>query len=190
MRSYFLNEVDGLKSNDGIFMIGSTNHLDRLDPGISVSLRPCVPTLPSRQSKPPNKPQKRPSRFDRKYYFPDPDRPQREAYCRFWQRKLAGSGGDGGGEDGVEFPDELIPAVAGITHGFSFAYMQEAFVAALLAIARRTPRDEEEGEGEEDLCDGWVGVRADGGGDLEGLVLWVEIKKQVAILREGMEEGK
>lgn len=37
VRSYFLNEVDGLKSNDGIFMIGSTNHLDRLDPGISVS---------------------------------------------------------------------------------------------------------------------------------------------------------
>lgn len=37
VRSYFLNEVDGLKSNDGIFMIGSTNHLERLDPGISVS---------------------------------------------------------------------------------------------------------------------------------------------------------
>jgi transitional endoplasmic reticulum ATPase len=37
VRSYFLNEVDGLKSNDGIFMIASTNHLDRLDPGISVS---------------------------------------------------------------------------------------------------------------------------------------------------------
>src|SRR3569833_2669614 len=37
VRSYFLNEVDGLKDNDGIFMIGSTNHLDRLDPGISVS---------------------------------------------------------------------------------------------------------------------------------------------------------
>lgn len=42
VRSYFLNEVDGLKSNDGIFMIGSTNHLERLDPGISVSL-PSTP---------------------------------------------------------------------------------------------------------------------------------------------------
>lgn len=39
VRSYFLNEVDGLKSNDGIFMVGSTNHLDRLDPGIAVSLK-------------------------------------------------------------------------------------------------------------------------------------------------------
>jgi len=26
VRSYFLNEVDGLESNDGILMIGSTNH--------------------------------------------------------------------------------------------------------------------------------------------------------------------
>lgn len=37
VRSYFLNEIDGLKSNDGIFIVGSTNHLDRLDPGIAVS---------------------------------------------------------------------------------------------------------------------------------------------------------
>lgn len=26
VRSYFLNEVDGLESNDGILMVGSTNH--------------------------------------------------------------------------------------------------------------------------------------------------------------------
>lgn len=44
VRSYFLNAVDGIAKNDGIFMVGSTNHLDRLDPGIA----------------------KRPSRFDRK----------------------------------------------------------------------------------------------------------------------------
>lgn len=37
VRSYFLNEVDGLKTNDGIFIVASTNHLDKLDPGISVS---------------------------------------------------------------------------------------------------------------------------------------------------------
>jgi transitional endoplasmic reticulum ATPase len=42
VRSYFLNEVDGLKNNDGIFMIGSTNHLDLLDPGISVRLLPVL----------------------------------------------------------------------------------------------------------------------------------------------------
>ena len=37
VRSYFLNEIDGLRSNDGIFIVGSTNHLERLDPGIAVS---------------------------------------------------------------------------------------------------------------------------------------------------------
>ena len=52
VRSYFLNEVDGLQSNHGILMIGSTNHLEKLDPGIA----------------------KRPSRFDRKYFFNVPNR--------------------------------------------------------------------------------------------------------------------
>ena len=43
-RSFFLNQLDGLQSNDGLFIVGTTNHLDRLDPGLS----------------------SRPSRFDRK----------------------------------------------------------------------------------------------------------------------------
>jgi hypothetical protein len=45
VRSYFLNEVDGLGRNDGIFMVGSTNHLDRLDPGISVSIQGDPPSI-------------------------------------------------------------------------------------------------------------------------------------------------
>ncbi|GAB7338409.1 hypothetical protein MBLNU457_4702t1 [Dothideomycetes sp. NU457] len=121
VRSYFFNEVDGLRSNDGIFMIGSTNHLDQLDPGIS----------------------KRPSRFDRKYLFPDPDREQRRQYAAFWQRKL---------EDNkdIEFPDKLCDAIAGITDGFSFAYMQEAFVASLLAIAGQKGSSGEQAEHSDD----------------------------------------
>lgn len=110
MRSYFLNEVDGLKSNDGILMVGSTNHLDQLDPGIA----------------------KRPSRFDRKYFFPDPDEKQRVAYAKFWQAKLADN-------QDIEFPDAICDGLAEITKGFSFAYMQEAFIAALLALAGREP---------------------------------------------------
>lgn len=43
-RSFFLNQLDGLENNDGLLIIGSTNHFDRLDPGLS----------------------SRPSRFDRK----------------------------------------------------------------------------------------------------------------------------
>lgn len=57
-RSYFFNEVDGLENNDGILMIATTNHLDELDPGLS----------------------KRPSRFDRKYLFPLPDKGERIQY--------------------------------------------------------------------------------------------------------------
>ena len=107
----------------------------------------------------------------------------------------------------VEFPDELCKAIAEITDGFSFAYMQEAFVAALLAIARdgedgfdldefeKLKVDDSDGEGE------WVELgtkdvaTVGGGDDIKNLVLWVEIQKQVAILREGMDsegvsEGK
>ncbi|KAK0617784.1 P-loop containing nucleoside triphosphate hydrolase protein [Bombardia bombarda] len=163
VRSYFLNEVDGLKGNDGIFMIGSTNHLDRLDPGIS----------------------KRPSRFDRKYLFPDPDRDQRIAYCQFWQKKLADN-------KKIEFPDKLCGAIADITNKFSFAYMQEAFVAALLAIARGDTGGESSILGNEEV-DGWVSVSEDDGDSdddddsLKDLLLWEEIQRQVAILREGMD---
>ncbi|KAF2751734.1 P-loop containing nucleoside triphosphate hydrolase protein [Sporormia fimetaria CBS 119925] len=152
VRSYFLNEVDGLRANDGILMVGSTNHLDRLDPGIA----------------------KRPSRFDRKYYFPDPDWEQRRQYAVFWQGKLKGN-------KAIEFPDELCPKIANRTDGFSFAYMQEAFVAALLVIAGR--RNDGDGEG------GDKAQMEDGGDDdLEKLVLWRELKKQIDLLRE--ELGK
>ena len=47
-RSFFLNQLDGLENNDGLLVIGSTNHYDRLDPAIT----------------------KRPSRFDRKLFVP------------------------------------------------------------------------------------------------------------------------
>lgn len=43
-RSFFLNQLDGIRGNDGLLLIATTNHFDRLDPGLS----------------------DRPSRFDRK----------------------------------------------------------------------------------------------------------------------------
>lgn len=174
VRSYFLNEVDGLQNNDGIMMVGSTNHLERLDPGIS----------------------KRPSRFDRKYLFPDPNLEERVEYCEFWRRKLDGN------ED-VEFPSSLCPAIAGITKGFSFAYIQEAFVAALLAIANGDVAEETEGEepaGEDfeitsvDLTSFGdlyrESCKVESGKELEKFVLWREIKKVVKTLREELEAEK
>jgi transitional endoplasmic reticulum ATPase len=171
VRSFFLNEVDGLQANDGILMVGSTNHLDRLDPGIA----------------------KRPSRFDRKFFFPDPNLQQRAKYCKFWQDKLK----KGRNED-VKFPDELCLAIARITDGFSFAYIQEAFVAALVEIAAGKEAVVD-AEVQKDLVamDEWEFVEeeeedrpANAGGDddqrpdLDKYLLWRVIKKQVAILRK------
>jgi len=109
VRSYFLNEVDGLESNDGILILGSTNHLDKLDPAIS----------------------KRPSRFDRKYHFKLPNEEERIAYSEFWRKKLQKS-------RRVEFPEEISPIIAKLTEGFSFAYIKELFVMSLLIIAHGT----------------------------------------------------
>ncbi|OIW29389.1 P-loop containing nucleoside triphosphate hydrolase protein [Coniochaeta ligniaria NRRL 30616] len=106
-RSYFLNEVDGLESNDGILMIGSTNHLGRLDPAIT----------------------KRPSRFDRKYHFRVPNMGERLEYCRYWSRKFTDS-------TTVDFPDEICDPIAAMTEDFSFAYLKELFVTSLLELAR------------------------------------------------------
>jgi hypothetical protein len=171
VRSYFLNEVDGLKSNDGILMVGSTNHLDRLDPGIS----------------------KRPSRFDRKYFFPDPDFAQRVQYAKFWQGKLESN-------DEIDFPDDLCPAMAKITENFSFAYMQEAFIASLLAIAVRKDHGTEphKWSGPDDPIARsntvlqTLSLSDDEPSDpnLEKLILWQEFQKQVRILKEEMDEKK
>jgi transitional endoplasmic reticulum ATPase len=106
-RSYFLNEVDGLDSNDGILMIGSTNHLAELDPAIT----------------------KRPSRFDRKYHFKVPDEKNRLAYCRYWKEKFSDS-------TTIDFPDEICPLIAQMTDGFSFAYLKELFITSLLSLTR------------------------------------------------------
>ena len=177
VRSYFLNEVDGLKSNDGILMVGSTNHLDRLDPGIT----------------------KRPSRFDRKYYFANPNYGERVQYCKFWQGKLSDN-------KDLDFPDKLCDGIAEITDKFSFAYMQEAFVASLLAIAGHGGKDKHEPErnvpcwaGPQDpITIAAMRFRGEqyllGGGsedpDIKHLELWVEMQKQVKILRDEMEEKK
>lgn len=105
--------MDGLESNDGILMIGSTNHLDKLDPAIS----------------------KRPSRFDRKYRFNLPAEAERAAYCRFWAKKFVGN-------DQFEFSEDVNQIIAKLTVGFSFAYLKELFVAVLLTIARGGTGDE------------------------------------------------
>lgn len=133
-------------------MVASTNHLDKLDAGLS----------------------SRPSRFDRKYLFPLPSEAERELYCQYWRTKLKARKID------VEFPKKICPAVAVITDEFSFAYIQEAFVATLLAIALK--RSESIGEDVEKLEGG--GHKGDK--DLNDYELWREMKKTVKALRDDM----
>ncbi|KAG8746429.1 hypothetical protein FRC10_005140 [Ceratobasidium sp. 414] len=125
-RSFFLNEIDGLENNDGLFILGTTNHFERLDPGLS----------------------DRPSRFDRKYTFSAPNRDERIQYAQYWQRKLKNNKDSGCRSASMEwskltkvfarsvtFPDSLVEKVADQTAGFSFAYLKEAFVATLVSLA-------------------------------------------------------
>ncbi|KAF8314781.1 P-loop containing nucleoside triphosphate hydrolase protein [Clavulina sp. PMI_390] len=109
VRSYFLNELDGFEANDGVLLIGTTNHLDRLDPGLS----------------------NRPSRFDRKFEFTDPSLGERTLYCQYWQKKLSSN-------ESIVFPESLVGEIANCTNGFSFAYLKEAFVSALVGLATGT----------------------------------------------------
>ncbi|SLM35966.1 P-loop containing nucleoside triphosphate hydrolase [Lasallia pustulata] len=170
-RSYFLNEVDGLESNDGILMIGSTNYLAKLDPGLA----------------------KRPSRFDRKYYFPLPVMAERVQYCEYWRHKLQSN-------PKVEFPERLSSAIADITDGFSFAYMKEAFVSALLLLVvdrKDSKRNERIQDGGQDGPDELIsrhkpkyGIAGGGDDNLEELILWRTIKRQIRILREELDEAE
>lgn len=143
-RSYFFNEMDGLENNDGLFVVASTNFLDKLDPGLS----------------------KRPSRFDRTYIFQLPNEHERTLYCEFWRRKLSS-------KPDIKFPHKLCPAMAHVTPGFSFAFMQECFVATLLILARDETRLPTEMER----------LRF-GNDDLEDYVLWRVFKQQADMLRK------
>ena len=103
LRSFFLNEVDGVEENNGLLIIGSTNHIERLDTSIT----------------------KRPSRFDRKFHFKTPSEHERRLYCQYWQSKLQSN-------QDIDFTYEVCQAVAAATEGFTFAYLKELFVQTLL----------------------------------------------------------
>jgi len=149
-RSYFFNEMDGLENNDGLFVVASTNFLDRLDPGLS----------------------KRPSRFDRKYIFPIPNEHERTLYCEFWRQKLHN-------KPKINFPQKLCAAMAHITDGFSFAFLQECFVATLLTLAR------EEGV----YVSQFAQMRLRKEDSLDQYALWRVFKEQAESLRKQIENG-
>jgi len=121
-RSFFLNQLDGLENNDGLLVIGSTNHYERLDPAIT----------------------KRPSRFDRKLFvyfhyspctgrsldqslFDNPTHDERVLYVEYWQKKLKHN-------KEIAFPDTLRDEIATLTYDFSFAYLKEALYVPTRAL--------------------------------------------------------
>lgn len=150
-RSYFFNEVDGLENNDGILMLASTNYLDKLDPGLT----------------------KRPSRFDRKYLFPLPNEDERKLYAEYWHEKLKKN-------KKIGFPKSLCPPIAAITEEFSFAYMQEAFVATLLELARRRT----------DIASVAAALTLSDDKDPEEYQFFRLFKEQVKILRKDMDSSQ
>lgn len=65
----------------------------------------------------------RPSRFDRKYHFDLPADAERESYIRAWTVTL---------ENELQLDDAAIAEIVGATDGFSFAYLKELFLSALM----------------------------------------------------------
>jgi AAA+ superfamily predicted ATPase len=65
----------------------------------------------------------RPSRFDRKYYFELPSANERFAYVAKWNQEL---------QTEMRVTEAAMVAVVKRTEGFSFAYLKELFVAAMV----------------------------------------------------------
>ncbi|KAL8952622.1 MAG: hypothetical protein Q9222_001496 [Ikaeria aurantiellina] len=81
----------------------------------------------------------------------------------------------------IDFPPELSGAVAEITDGFSFAYLKETFIQALLILVAAQRGGVEEVNGIEDLS---------GPESLKQNALWRTISKQVETLRIEMENSR
>ncbi len=70
----------------------------------------------------------RPSRFDRKYPFDLPEQPERRAYIIMWNATL---------QETLRISDAAILQLSEATNGFSFAYLKELFLSAMMRwIAR------------------------------------------------------
>jgi len=134
-RAFLLNELDGFADNEGVVVIASTNHPEKLDPAIL----------------------DRPSRFDRKYRFDLPALPERLAYIKHWNRALRIE---------MRLTDSEAVAIAECSDRFSFAYLKELFLSAMME---------------------WIGDQASGGtsGSMREALL-----KRAALLREELSDGR
>jgi len=110
VKSFFLNELDGLAQNDGILTIATTNHPEDIDDAIL----------------------NRPSRFDTKLTYDLPTRTLRKAFAAKWLGKIGSLEHHASFEKGEE---ELAESIADKTDGWSFAFLKELFISFLLGMA-------------------------------------------------------
>lgn len=110
MRTQFLNELDGFASNEGILVIASSNHPERIDEALL----------------------KRPSRFDRVYHIGLPERGERAEFCRRTLRRLLPVA-TLTGEQATQI-ERLAQQIADKSDGFTPAYLKEALLSTVLAF--------------------------------------------------------
>ncbi|MBC8143295.1 MAG: ATP-binding protein [Armatimonadetes bacterium] len=109
-RTVFLNELDGFASNDGIMLIASSNHPQKIDEAFL----------------------KRPSRFDRVFVIGLPAAAERAEFCR---RVLSRS--QLSERLSPEFDvNALAQKIADKSDGFTPAYLKEALTAGALTLAQ------------------------------------------------------
>jgi ATPase family associated with various cellular activities (AAA) len=65
----------------------------------------------------------RPSRFDRKYHFPIPASAERAQYAAAWNLRL---------DSAMRIADSELATLTAETEGFSFAYLKELFLSAMI----------------------------------------------------------
>jgi SpoVK/Ycf46/Vps4 family AAA+-type ATPase len=108
-RTLFLNELDGFANNEGVLVVASSNHPERIDEALL----------------------KRPSRFDRVFHLGMPGLEEREVYLRrllslpHLAERFASEG---------EF-EESVGRLAERTEGLSPAHIKEAVLSAALGLA-------------------------------------------------------
>ncbi|THH27581.1 hypothetical protein EUX98_g6602 [Antrodiella citrinella] len=117
VRSYLLNELDGLAQNSGILTVATTNHPERIEDAIL----------------------NRPSRFDVKYEFGLPSLELRKRFAQKWIDKVQNLGAAAadahGSVLGHREEGRIAEDVARRTEGWSFAFLKELFISYLLRLA-------------------------------------------------------
>jgi hypothetical protein len=109
-RTVFLNEMDGFAGNDGLLVIASSNHPEKLDEALL----------------------KRPSRFDRVIHIGPPRVEERRAFCLRWLQRWKD---DGRVDDSLDI-EKTARTAAERSDGFTPAYLKEALGAAALHEAQ------------------------------------------------------